>query len=295
MEQSSQAQPRRQRRPWTDEDQRSAEELRAQGLSYRAIGEALDRANYVVCRRLNPEVDARHMERMQVWRAANPEAVCEMARRWREANPEMRSPARRRAEYLQCRERMTPADMARRREQQRQWRLANVERVRKNQARWRAANLGKVRENSRRWREAHPERQRAAQRAWQDANPGKRREKSRRQYALRRAARMRALLPATGDQILHRFSLFGGCCAYCGRGGPVTVDHVLALNAGGLDEAANIVPACKGCNCSKRAVAAETWFRSQSFFTEARWARIRRHCPGVEAGQLPLGLTSKAA
>lgn len=45
----------------------------------------------------------------------------------------------------------------------------------------------------------------------------------------------------------------GHKCAYCGSGGPLTVDHVTPLSRGGLHTVSNVVPACKPCNSSKKA------------------------------------------
>lgn len=39
----------------------------------------------------------------------------------------------------------------------------------------------------------------------------------------------------------------GHTCAYCG-GEADTVDHIVAKNNGGLDEASNLVAACRRCN-----------------------------------------------
>jgi hypothetical protein len=52
----------------------------------------------------------------------------------------------------------------------------------------------------------------------------------------------------------------------------------------------SIVPACKRCNASKHAKPAETWYRSQPFFSELRWRKICR-VPGWQrssVGQLAL-------
>ena len=46
---------------------------------------------------------------------------------------------------------------------------------------------------------------------------------------------------------------FGGACAYCCRTDlKLTLDHVLPLAQGGCHDAANVVPACKPCNCKKQ-------------------------------------------
>jgi hypothetical protein len=275
MEQSSQGQARRAPRPWTDEDQRRAEELRAQGLSYRAIGSAIGRSNVVVRRRLNVAVAEKH----------NADS-----RRWREANLDLCKERRRRD-----RRRRFEMDPEREREQTRAWRRANPERVREIGRDYRRANNERHRSNQRRWRQAHPEKVREYDRRQRSRFPERVRETTRRRRARVRAAGRRSLVPLTPAQARLRFKLFSDACAYCGASDRITVDHVLALTAGGLDEAQNIVPACVSCNCSKRAKAVEGWYRCQPFFTEGRWQRLRRHCPGIDAGQLPLALLPSTA
>jgi 5-methylcytosine-specific restriction endonuclease McrA len=45
---------------------------------------------------------------------------------------------------------------------------------------------------------------------------------------------------------------FGNRCAYCGQHFErLTMDHIVALSKGGSHTAANVVPACRSCNCRK--------------------------------------------
>lgn len=44
----------------------------------------------------------------------------------------------------------------------------------------------------------------------------------------------------------------GHICAYCGREA-TTADHIIPKKAGGKDELANLVAACRSCNSSKGA------------------------------------------
>lgn len=44
---------------------------------------------------------------------------------------------------------------------------------------------------------------------------------------------------------------YGFRCAYCGKPGKQTVEHIVPLNRGGKHSEANIVPACPSCNYSK--------------------------------------------
>ena len=40
-------------------------------------------------------------------------------------------------------------------------------------------------------------------------------------------------------------------CVYCGRGGRLTMDHIVPLIKGGAHDVDNIVPACMDCNRKK--------------------------------------------
>jgi len=169
--------------------------------------------------------------------------------------------------------------------------------------RYSIANIDIVREKRRLYYQANAERlqeiARENSRRWYVANPGKHREKMRRRNAWKRAARLRALHPVTREQIDARFSLWRNRCAFCGVDAShprnhgrdrLTVEHVLALTNGGLDEAANIIPACTACNSSKNNSLVQDWYCQQQWFTEARWRKIQRHCPAAASGQLPLAM-----
>jgi len=125
------------------------------------------------------------------------------------------------------------------------------------------------------------------------------RERSRRRKVRIRSARRQALQPVTRQQIDARFALWNHRCAFCGVDAAheqnkgrnrLTIEHVLALTKGGLDEASNILPSCLACNLGKHNAPVESWYRRQPFFTESRWRKIQRHCPAAVVGQLPLGL-----
>jgi 5-methylcytosine-specific restriction endonuclease McrA len=98
------------------------------------------------------------------------------------------------------------------------------------------------------------------------------REKSKRRKALmkaRHAVRVRA------RDIRARFATFGNCCAYCGEGGDMHMDHFVPLARGGTHALGNLLPACSRCNLSKRDHDAETWYRQQPYFSRSRWKKLR--------------------
>lgn len=58
------------------------------------------------------------------------------------------------------------------------------------------------------------------------------------------------------------------CCAYCGAGGPIHMEHVIPLSRGGRHAIGNVLPACATCNLSKQADLVSEW--------KLRKARIAR-------------------
>jgi 5-methylcytosine-specific restriction endonuclease McrA len=75
----------------------------------------------------------------------------------------------------------------------------------------------------------------------------------------------------------------GFCCVYCGlgadEGAALSLDHVLACELGGTNEATNLVTACISCNSAKRDLTTRAWFamlRDKGIDTAALGARIRR-------------------
>jgi 5-methylcytosine-specific restriction endonuclease McrA len=97
--------------------------------------------------------------------------------------------------------------------------------------------------------EANADRIKAAVRAYQRANP----EKKAVLESRRRARKAGNGGSHTVAQRREKFALFGNACAYCGRQGDLTEDHVVPLSRGGTDDISNIVPACRSCNSRKGA------------------------------------------
>jgi 5-methylcytosine-specific restriction endonuclease McrA len=152
-------------------------------------------------------------------------------------------------------------------------------------------------EQLRHWRE-HPSDRAAHDRQWAQAgwwleyqiNPDLRlyhREKSRRRKAQNRG-QTPVQIPVAA--LRQRFNEFGNCCAYCGTGGDMQIEHVEAISKGGAHDIGNIVPACWPCNASKRLNDMEAWYRCQPFFSELRLHRIRRVIRPPEGQQLALAL-----
>jgi hypothetical protein len=266
---------RRKARPWTAQDQIVAEVAAACGVTCAEIGRVLGRSSSLVRHRLIAEAAAKKREAVRRWKKENSEKICEQGRIYRAANPD------RIREYGQ------------------RWRKNNADKERERCRSYYQANKDRARENGRRWAARNPQKCRESVRRWQADNSDRLREITRRRNALKRAARRHSLLPVTQQQINARFNLWNNRCAFCGVDAAhqrncgyqrLTVEHVLALTKGGLDEASNIIPSCKACNSSKHVFPAEAWYKRQPFFTAARWAKIQRYCSAAAAGQLPLAL-----
>lgn len=270
---------RRKVRPWTAQDQITAEVAAACGVGFREIGRVLDRPHNAISRHLSALVAEKQRESYRQYYQANLESQRKRNRCGYRANAEKR------------------------RSYARNYRNINTDKVRASKRRYDNANIDAQRKRRRLYYLANAEKfcaqSRINSRLWYIANPDKHREKMRRRNAWKRAARRAALHPITRDQIDARFSLWRHRCAFCGVNAShqrnhgrerLTVEHVLALTKGGLDEAANIIPACTACNSSKHNSPVETWYQRQQWFTEARWQKIQRHCPAAASGQLPLAM-----
>ena len=287
MEKLSQTE-RQQPRPWTVQDQIIAEVAAACGVSLREIGRVIGRSHVIVRRHLSRIAFDSDKKSNQRYVLANRQKILARARAYRRANAD-------KIREKNLRYRLANADKVR--ERKRRWRTANIERLKDYISRWRANNPNRNRDLARRWREQNPERFRDATRKWVKANRERVSEYGRRRRALKRCHHRCALNPLDVIQVSQRFAIWDNQCAYCGvlandarNNGlsRLTVDHVLALKHGGLDESFNAVPACHSCNSSKQESPVEYWYRQQQWFTEARWAKIRRHCPSASVGQLAL-------
>jgi len=75
----------------------------------------------------------------------------------------------------------------------------------------------------------------------------------------RRARIAAALATLTAEQWAAILELYEGKCAYCGKPGKMTMDHVIPVSRGGGTTADNVVPACQSCNSSKNARTLQEW------------------------------------
>ena len=67
-----------------------------------------------------------------------------------------------------------------------------------------------------------------------------------------RARRLNVDAGFMADDWIAKLNEYDHKCAYCGRDDvPLEQDHIIPLSKGGLHCWANIVPACRSCNCKK--------------------------------------------
>jgi 5-methylcytosine-specific restriction endonuclease McrA len=113
---------------------------------------------------------------------------------------------------------------------------------------WVAANKDRRVEYRRAYYRRNAEKIKATVKAYYEANP----EKWKAWTQARRARDRSAPGTATTAQIDARVAYYGGKCWMCGDPAD-TIDHVIPLSRGGSNWPANLRPACKSCNCSKKA------------------------------------------
>lgn len=259
---------RRKPRPWTAQEQATLEVAAACGVSLSQIGAVLDRSHALLGTHVGPSsrIEARQAKAKYVkaWRFLNSQRHKSVSKAWRKKNQKQCN-AKAAARYRKNRERYAAVRKA-----------------------WREANRERYAAASKAWYEANRKRERyaAKKKAWREANRELFNDKQRRRRSRLRIARQFAQI--TYQQRQQRFALWSHHCAYCGADGKMTVDHVLAILHGGLDQPDNVVPACRSCNSSKKASPVEDWYRAQPFFTELRWQQIQQHCPAAVTGQLPI-------
>ena len=82
----------------------------------------------------------------------------------------------------------------------------------------------------------------------------------------------------TNEQLHEMYKFFNGECAYSGiklkKGVNKSIDHIVALDNGGLNEIWNCVPMVKSYNSSKGTRDMIEWYRQQEYFSEERLNKI---------------------
>lgn len=198
-------------------------------------------------------------------------------RRWKENNPDRAKESVRRSyekhsdKYrAKSRERYAVDGAERRREHRR----ANPERSRQVLSEWAAKNPEKIKEYAQRNYRKRADQVKQDAKKWAQANPKKRSAIMAFQNAKRRSRKKanggRGFSRDHWTELVRRVD---GLCAYC-RTEPVSsIDHFEPLTRSGMDDFANIVPACRLCNSSKNNNEPNAWV-AETFGTE-RLAYVR--------------------
>lgn len=87
---------------------------------------------------------------------------------------------------------------------------------------------------------------------WRKTNPDSAREINNRNHHRRRGEIAASSEHYTLAEIRELKKKAGGKCAYCGKRGRTTIDHIKALSRGGTNAIRNIQFLCKSCNSSKQ-------------------------------------------
>ena len=211
------------------------------------------------------ERKARRRESKRRYYKANKEVIREKARQYYYAN----------------REKMIAASLA--------WQAANRERYQEIQQQWAEKSRDKLREAMHRYyslnRDAHLE----YVRQWGKANPDRKAEHRHSRRARQRSA-IDPCQPVTAAIIARRNALFGNVCCFCGAGGKLTLEHVVALAQGGLHIPSNLAPSCWPCNSSKSDTPVEAWYPRQLFFDPERWESLQANTGNRWATAVQLSL-----
>lgn len=240
------------------------------------------------------------LERARKLRAEAPEKAKASSKKWRDNNSEKRKQAwknwySKNREKVKAKNRVNYLkDVNASRERARKYREQNLEKVMTAEKKYRKENKQEINRRERERRKNNSEERSRQTREWRRKNSKQSRESARKSNSIRRAGKVAILKPSKAE-LEKRFQVFGFKCAYCGSKERMTVDHVLPIKLGGLDEAANIVPACRNCNASKSARPVEEWYKEQAFFNEKKWKTIQKLSPAACSMQLSVFFQNKTA
>ena len=151
---------------------------------------------------------------------------------------------------------------------------------------YRQDNKEKITERNKRWREGNPE----YAKQWQEANKEKVAKHHKQYYQSPQGQvamfngcqrrRIKGEQQGTGitkGQWLEMMKFFGWKCAYSGETltkDTRSIDHIVPLNSNGDNMVWNCVPMTRSLNSSKNDKDMLEWYEEQSFYSEARLAKI---------------------
>lgn len=146
----------------------------------------------------------------------------------------------------------------------RKWRRDNPDRLRKQVQDWRERNPEKHNLSNKKWRDAHPKQSNECTRSWERRNRTRARATKRRWYRNNRVACVEQL---AANRAKRRGYFVAACsakaallritskfCRWCCTGltdSNFSLDHIVAINAGGRHPPNNLAACCRRCNSSK--------------------------------------------
>lgn len=137
---------------------------------------------------------------------------------------------------------------------------------------WRQENLEKEKASQRAKYRANPEYYKTKARQWIANNKDKKIARDR-EYQINnphvyRATKQRRKIrkAENGEYVITKKEwqkLYSSPCVYCGDTKDIQADHVIPIIKGGIHGISNLVPACKGCNSSKRERFITEWKKAK--------------------------------
>jgi 5-methylcytosine-specific restriction endonuclease McrA len=102
------------------------------------------------------------------------------------------------------------------------------------------------------------------------------RQKHQLQQSKRRAVMRGNAATLTAEEWRLVLDVYEGRCAYCRCGGPMTIDHLVPVMAGGEHVRGNVVPACLSCNSKKNDAALDVALLRLGVDEGSWWAARKR-------------------
>ena len=152
---------------------------------------------------------------------------------------------------------------------------AHKDEIAERQKRYYQDNRDKRREHNKQWYESNKEKKFEYNKQYRQSPQGQVVAFNNRQR--RRTKEEQQGTGITKDQWLELMSFFDFRCAYSGKRltkKTRSVDHIVPINSGGDNMIWNCVPMTRSLNSSKQDKDMLDWYREQSFYSEARLAKI---------------------
>lgn len=146
----------------------------------------------------------------------------------------------------------------------REWYKNNPQKVKEMDKTYYKNHKEEHKERSRQWRQKHPEQAKKIRDRWKEKNPEKyklimRKAKSKRRLIFKKHIFPQGISTNTQIKIFERDKI----CVYCNSNKHQTIDHIISVERGGLNNYNNLVLACQPCNCSKQDKGVFEWCKEK--------------------------------